>query len=322
MNNMKKMGLITLLAGCAAGNLLAASASTLTNYATGDVLLCFRGPGAYDLVVDAGPISTFTNLTANQRYTISSYNATTQLGTWISADFSGISWSAFAWSADDTLFVTRPRSDANIQSDPWLANSDLSQAGVVGRMQTIPVGAAENLTFKSASTATAVIEQNNSKNNKNYKNGVSYYDALAGSYGGNFNGNFEGDPENTTLDTFATDGVVVCSDFYQLTPTGGYAQGKLLGYFEFDATGAMTYVAYPSTVPIIKSVSRAGNVTTITYTTGPAGTYSLRGTSSAGLTAPVSTWPVVAPLASGDTAVHTITDTTTDANKFYIITTP
>jgi len=35
----KKTGLIALLAGFAAGEILA---GTLTNYATGDVLLCFR----------------------------------------------------------------------------------------------------------------------------------------------------------------------------------------------------------------------------------------------------------------------------------------
>ena len=52
-----------------------------------------------------------------------------------------------------------------------------------------------------------------------------------------------------------------------------------------------------------------------------SGTYTLQATNSAGLTAPRSTWPVIATLSSGDTATHTFPDTdTTSANKFYIIT--
>jgi hypothetical protein len=102
-----------------------------------------------------------------------------------------------------------------------------------------------------------------------------------------------------------------------LTPTGGFAQGTWLGYFELSTNGAMTYVAYPSTTPSIISISRSGNTSTITYKTGLYGTYSLLGTNN--IAAPIATWPVVSTLATGDTATHTVMDTTTDPVRFYTI---
>ena len=100
-----------------------------------------------------------------------------------------------------------------------------------------------------------------------------------------------------------------------MTPTSGYAPGKWLGYFELSTNGAMTYVAYPSTPPVIKSISRSGNTTTITYTTGLYGTYTLRGTNNLTSGAAMATWPAIATLASGDTATHTVMDTTTDNDQ-------
>lgn len=79
---------MTLLAGLLAGE---AVAGNLTNYTTGDVLLCFRNGGTYDLVVDAGPVSTFTGLAMNQRYPITAYTGS-QLG---QLSTNSLDWSAF-----------------------------------------------------------------------------------------------------------------------------------------------------------------------------------------------------------------------------------
>jgi hypothetical protein len=315
MNNQNKIGLITLLAGCLASNLVA---GTLTNYTAGDVLLCFRNGGARNLVVNAGPLTTLTNLTANQRYTISTFTGT-QLG---QVATNAVSWSAFTWLSDDSLFVTRARTALETQATPWRSASGGSQHNTALRMATIPVGAKENFGSglnSSFSTSTAVIEDDLSAGNPNYLNGLSYRDAYVGSYGANFSGTFAGNPENTTLADFTTSGKVVRSDFYQLPPTANVL-GKWLGYFELNTNGVITYVAYPSSTPVIKSISHVGNLTSIDYTAGLYGTYTLRGTNSAGLSAARSSWPVIATLTSGDTAVHTATDTTTDDNKFYIIT--
>ena len=55
-----------------------------------------------------------------------------------------------------------------------------------------------------------------------------------------------------------------------MTPTSRYGLGKWLGYFELSTNGVMTYVAYPSTTPVIASINRSGSSNTITYT--PAST--------------------------------------------------
>src|SRR5262245_7601606 len=117
----KKIGLVALLAGFAASEV---SAGTLTNYAVGDVLVCFR-KGGNDLVVDAGPISTFTSATPNQRITIGQYSGT-QLGV---VGINAMSWSAFTWQTDNTLFVTKARASLDVQASPWQAKSSSAQHG-------------------------------------------------------------------------------------------------------------------------------------------------------------------------------------------------
>src|ERR1051325_8523788 len=229
MNMMnKKIGLIALLASFAVGEV---SAGTLTNYAVGDVLICFR-KGGNDMVVDAGPLSTFTNATPNQRITISQYTGT-QLG---AVGTNSISWSAFTWLADNTLYVTKARTSLNTQTTPWQAKGSASQQGTAGQMATIPRGALDELKLLvyPVSTYTAVVEEDDSINppgSQNYTTGLSYHDALTGQFGGNFDGTFVGNPENTTLANFTTSGNVVRSDFYKLAPTGGFALGTFLGYF-------------------------------------------------------------------------------------------
>ncbi|MGD0743790.1 MAG: hypothetical protein ABSA45_01410 [Verrucomicrobiota bacterium] len=314
----KKTGLIALLVGFAAGEIMAGDFSTSSSYNVGDVLVCFR-QGGNDLVVDAGPISTYTGGSPNQRIPITLYTGTqlSRLGT------NSVSWSAFAWLSDNTLFMTRARSSLNVQTAPWLEYIGSAQAGTIGQTVTIPKGAYDEYGLNHVypeSTATAVVEEDGSSGNPNYGIGAaSYHEALAGEYGtyNNFDGKFQGNPENTTLSTFTASGRVVRSDFYQLTPASGYPAGTWLGYFELSTNGAMTFVSKPSTTPSIISISRAGNTSTITYTAGVYGTYTLHGTNN--IAAPVSTWPAIATLASGDTATHTVMDTTTDSARFYII---
>jgi hypothetical protein len=309
----KKLRLIAILAGVAASGVWA---GTTTNYTVGDVLVCFQ-KGGVNMVVDVGPISTFTGAAHNQRIPITQYTGTqlAQVGT------NGVSWSAFTWLTNNTLFITRPRTALNQQTAPWLDESSPAQSGVALQMAAIPPGAlAElHLLVYPVSTSTAVVEEGNSINppNPNYTDGVSYQDALSGSYGGNFDGYFAGSPENTTSNNFTLKGAVVQSDFYQLTPTSGHAFGQWLGYFEFNTNGVMTYVAYPTTPPLINSFSRSGTTATITYRSGLYGTYTLLGTNN--ISAPLSTWPVIGTLSTGDTLTHSVQDTDNTSNKFYII---
>ena len=312
----KKVGLIALLTSVAASGVWAGA---ITNYAVGDVLVCFRQ--AKDMVVDAGPISTFTNAThAYQVIPITQYTGT-QLA---SVGTNSISWSAFTWLSDNTLFVTKARSatSLNSQTTPWAAQGSPAQGGTVAQMDKIPPGALDELNALvfANSTPTAVVEEDNTFGNANYTDGVSYSTAVNGAYGGNFDGTFVGNPENTTANNFTTKGAVARSDFYQMTPTLGHALGTWLGYFEFSTNGAMTFVAYPRTTPVIASITRSGASTTIQYTAGFYGTYTLRGTNSLTSGTAMTNWPAITTLTSGDNATHTTTDTTIDNVRFYTIT--
>ena len=303
-----------MLASFAAGEIMA---GTITNYVAGggDVLICFR-KATGDMVVDAGAISTFTGLTANQRYTIGNYTGgqLSQVGT------NSVNWSAFTWLGDNTLYITKPRlaSSLGTQTAPWAPASSASQALVTGRMNKVVQGANDEFTFNGASSPAAVITEDSSIGNANFANGLSYRDAIFGAGStANFYGSFQGVPENTTPNNFVAASKVLRSDFYQLAP--GAASATWLGYFELNTNGVMTYVAYPSTPPVITSISRAGNQTTVNYTAGLYGTYTLRSnTSLTGM--PLLSWPSVGTLVSGDTAVHSTTFTDNNPKSFYTIT--
>jgi hypothetical protein len=318
----KKLGLIAILVSVAAGQIWA---GTLSSYAVGDVLLCFRksGGGANDLVVDAGPISGFTNATPNQRISITQYTGG-QLAAALSAT-NGVSWSAFAYFDNSVnpnwaLCMTRARTVLNSQTLSWPAESASAQQYLITtEISTIPIGANDNLLFNGANTTTGVVEPDSSSGNANYPNGQSYHTALDPNGTGDDNfGGFTGNPENTTANNFTTAGTVARSDFYWIPPTGAGAV-KYLGYFELNTNGAMTYVAYPTAIPTLKAISRSGNIATLTYKTGVYGTYTLLGTTK--ISASVSTWPVAGTgtLSTGDNSTHTIQDIDSVSNKFYII---
>jgi hypothetical protein len=326
----KKLGLIAILASVAAGNLFA----DITNYAVGDVLLSFRKTGgANDLVVDAGPVSTFTSATLNQRIPITQFTGS-QLGGALNAT-NGISWSAFAYYDDTvspnwTLCMTRARSLAhlNIQSTPWPAGSAGGQAIVINtELSTVAAGANGNFGAglnDPRSTSTAVIEPDSSTGSTSgdYTVGQSYHSALDPLGGGDDNfGGFTGNPENTTTNNppFTAPGTVVRSDFYYIPPTGS-GSVTYLGYFELSNNLTMTFVGKPTAVPLLKTFIRTNGVATMTYKTGIYGTYTLLGTNKLTSSSSFSTWPAVGgTLSTGDNLTHTVQDTDSVSNKFYIL---
>lgn len=312
----KKTGLIALLTSFALSGFCS---NTLTNYTVGDVLVCFRG-GTYDLVVDAGPVSTFTNYAPNTTNIITAY-AASQLS---SVGTNNVNWSAFTFfdstvSPNYTLFATRARSSLNTQSTPWPTAASSSQSLCAGDMTAIVRGANDNLNFSGANTSTAVIEQDSSQGNGNYPTGLSYHDTIDPDGTGldNFGGDFAGNPEQTTAANFTSAGVPVRADFYQIPPTGS-GSTRYLGYFELSTKGVLSYVAYPTAIPVVNNLSRSVSISTISYKTGTYGTYTLRGTNN--IAAPLSTWPAITTLSSGDAKSHTYQDTDSSSYKFYIIT--
>src|SRR5271154_5922343 len=315
----KKIGLMALLAGLAVGEVMAGS---LTSYNIGDVLICFRNGQTRNLVVDAGPISTFTNAAPNQRITISQYTSSQFDAAF--GDVDDVDWSAFTWfddsvspaSAEWTLFMTKQRTDLNIQSTPWSVGSAGSQQSVASLMAEISTGASFKLGFNTHNTANAIIEPQ-AASGYLPQQGTSYFNAINSSIGlTDFGGNFSGSPEIFTGDDFDSSGTVLRSDFYQIPPGSG--SSTFLGYFEMATDGTMSYVAYPTATPIIQSLTRSNDTSTITCITGTYGTYTLRGTDTLG-TSPTN-WPVIVTVPNGTTSVQTVNDTDSSPNKFYIIT--
>jgi len=306
----KKIGLIALLASFAVEG---AMAQTFTNYQTGDVLVGFRK--SLDLVVDAGNISTYTGLGINQSSNVTAFSG---------SDLAAIGgtnllyWSAFTYQNNGTIYATRPRSSGalNSEAQPWTGNGSTLATLTINWIKKIVTGAQayyNNAVYSS--TPTSVVEDTSSSGNPYFGNGVSLQEGLDGNTSslGTFEGTFAGNIEQQTGIHFTTGNTVERADFFQVPANGS---SVWLGYFELNTNGALKYVAYPITTPAITSITRSGNTTTIQYTTGYYGTYTLRSSSSL----PASSWSSVTTLTSGDTLTHTYVDTTSDDSRFYTIT--
>ena len=114
------------------------------------------------------------------------------------------------------------------------------------------------------------------------------------------------------------------ADLYWMLPYNSnisHPPSTYLGYFELNTNGVLTYTAGPSSstpvAPTIVSVTRVGTTTTVYFTTGPSGSYSLLGTNN--LTAPEVTWPVIGSPVTGNSQTNSISDVTTDSSRFYLI---
>jgi hypothetical protein len=318
----KKTGLVIALVSLSVGDLFA---GTLTSYSVGDVLLCFRKSGGVnDLVVDIGPVATYTNAAANQRITITQYTGT-QLAT---VGTNAAIWSAFTYfdgtvtpsSSQYTLFATSPRSSLNTQTTPVVGARKGSQELTTLTMENVPAGADFYATYTNLNTSTAVVEPDSISG---YVSGESYSYAILGQNGSdaNFQENYQGFPEATTPGNFTTASTVQRADFYWVPPVNGQIS-TYLGYFELNTNGVMTYVAYPSAVPatpVIEKIGRTNNISYITFTTGSSGTYTLRGTNVLAGSGPVTNWPAITSVA-GNNSINILQDSTTISNKFYVIT--
>jgi hypothetical protein len=293
------------------------------NYTNGNVLVCFRraATGGSDLVVNAGPISYFTNLAPNTKVTLSSYTGQ-QLG---AVGTNNIAWSAWAYfdstatpaSVQETIFMSEPRSDLNTQSTPYYSDRASAQTQVISKLSSIVAGAINNANFSTTNSSTAVLESDSYNLNNS---ALSYYVGLGSTL--DFNQTFQAQPDQYTPANFVTSGTPVRADFYWLPPATGGPDGIFLGYFELNTNGVMTYTAYPSavvTAPSITGYVHSGTTNTITFTTGNGGTYTLRGTDNTGLTTARLSWPAIGSL-SGDGASHSLQDVTAAVNKFYVIT--
>jgi hypothetical protein len=278
----KKIVTVFVLVASMVGSLQAGSFS---NLAIGDVIIGFRISGKDNLVLDAGPISTFTNAAANQVIYITNFYSPARLA---GIGTNSLSWAAFAGfddsvsptSAQGTLFVTKARPALNTKSSAFEALSASSQLTPAATMVQIQLGANYyyvQQNYNVNNTATAVIEPAEPTTGSAYPTGVSYnyavYDASGAS---DFGGSLNGFCENTTPNNFVTAGTVQRSDFWWVPPTDSGAAVKYLGYFELNTNGALTYVAYPSSgvAPVVTTTPATAvtnNIATLNGTVNPSG---------------------------------------------------
>jgi hypothetical protein len=292
-------------------------------YNPGDVLIGFRRVSSpvNDLVVNAGSITNFINQAANTTVTISAYNTSQQLR---AVGTNNIAWTAFTFTtvsgANNVLYVSNPRSDLNTQTDPYLSDKSGVQGQVTSQMKSCYLGAQYFQNFSTTNSSTAVLITDSYVVSGV---GASYYETLYNDGSGQFNGTFQAVPEQFTPVNFTSSSTPVRADFYKLAPAvSGNPPGQFLGYFTLNTNGVMTYTAYPSaviTAPVITSFVHSITTNTVTFTTGSTGIYTLRATNSVGLTTSLTNWPAISSV-SGDGSSHTLTDISTQINRFYSIT--
>jgi hypothetical protein len=331
-------GVLLSIAGTCALIQGAEASTTIFSDQSRDLILTFRKTGfdggtvgSVVFEVDLGQASTYYGATPGSSIPVTAYNPTAQLGnTSLFDSLNDLSWSVGgcvpntgdsgdASKPTRTLWVTDPRLDPNTPASAWVRHSGYTQGtadshivAILANAQTWANSAAPD---SVTNTPTAVAIPAGNGNN------------ASGSLGalGNYLGTFQGDVENTTPSDFAFAGSPSRSDFYELQPdsTGTSPAGTYLGYFELGTDGSMTFYALPlvQTYPaptLSVSTDGAGNVF-VSFPSTANGTYSLYYTNAAGLTAPVSTWPVVSTNIIGDGTVKSFQQTASGTGTFYSV---
>ena len=310
----------------------------------GDLLLAYRKPGtgSYELVVNTGNVTNFEAMPLGSTITITnnSYTRLTNAFPVASGGLNNLSWSvsssfqgAFGtWAGYQvtTIWYTVPRTNVSVQSTPPSRGTSSAQGGYRQNMLGVGAGAVTtsgNLASNENNTPFLIREP--------VWDGVSQirndYSYFVDNTGTGPNGSF-GLPSLVEKTTPASFSSAVRSDLYRSRPTGftdpdtGSSSGPayLVGYFELSPSGVLTFtrasaVTPPSTPPppTITSITRAGNTSTVSFTTTNGAIYSLYYNSLAGLSQPVASWPVSGTTVTGDGLVNQLSDITTDTNRFY-----
>ena len=115
---------------------------------------------------------------------------------------------------------------------------------------------------------------------------------------------------------------VIYLDLWHATVASAYAY---LGYFTLDLSGSAPRLAFTPAAAVVSipppqprlSITRTGNVSSISFLSSSSVTYKLFYTNSAGLITPVSSWPSLPGTIAGDGTTKTFQDTTTDPLRVY-----
>jgi len=287
-------------------------------YSSGDLVLAFRQTGgANNYAVNLGKATNYNNLPPGTTLTVTNLSAAQLTSAFPSVN--ELKWSVAAairaaGNPDypiQTLWLTAPRLDNNVQSTPWVRKGQFSQGNVASQVDGVGYNAAQassTLPGGPDNTATGVVIPvvNNFA--------LSPVIGTAGNYG-----NFQGNVENLTLADFDSNPANVSrSDLYELLPGSG--DGRYVGYFELKPDASLTFTAASTApaAPTITGIVRTGDIATVSFTTVSGATYRLLSTNAAGLTAPVSTWTAGASI-PGTGGVLSLADTNTAAIRFFAV---
>lgn len=241
---MKKNILASVLVAAALGE-LAAGAQTFT-YHPGDLLAAFRKTGSPDLIIDLGSIS---------NYQVPYQNSTFNLGTDLTTTFGGsggIYWSVFAFDGNgtyapvNTLFMSDPRANVNLQNTPPTTGTFSQQNLVTGQLGAI--ADALSATYGTI-IDNQVIQLPSGLGATSGGDPASYTTALGSSL--DFNGTYGQNFENLSSASAAT-----VSDLFQENPSPLHnpGSGAFLGAFTLSADGtsiSFSAVPEPSTWAMI-----------------------------------------------------------------------
>ena len=253
-----KLSKTAMISAAVAGSLwsLAASAQTFT-YSSGDLLAAFRKAGSPDLIVDLGSASLYQSGTGP--FSITGVNST--LLTSVFGSLDGIYWSVFGYvntsgsplGAQNTIWVTDPRSDINFQNDPNSSLSFNGQGSTISKMRAIADGATSG---GATILANQIVEVSSALNVGG--DPVSYTIGV-GSLG-DFHGTWAPSVENLTPAGFAASSTPEISDLFQQNP-GAANVGSYLGDFQLGNNGTLTFVPVPE--PSALAMLGAGMMTLV-----------------------------------------------------------
>ena len=223
----------------------AASAQQFT-YNNGDLLAAFGKTGSdNDLIVDLGSASTYQNAYGSSSFNITGVDST--LLTSVFGSMDGIYWSVFGYvntsgsslGAQNTIWVTDPRSDILAQNDPNRSRTFNSQNLVISKMGAIVDGAISG-TVLSDQIVKVSSSLNIGGDPVSYTIGVGSL--------GDFRGTWAPGVENLTPSGFASSSTPESSDLFQQNP-GSANVGSYLGDFVLSNDGMFTFnpVPEPST---------------------------------------------------------------------------
>lgn len=292
-SRMKKI----LFALAAAAFLAAPPSSQALNYLPGRLLLVFRADGFSDFEIDLGPVSSFVGVAAGTKVPVA-YDTNA-----VKANFNNsLGGVKFSLAAATALGDSNPRiwlGDLNLTTTP----KDVTLSKFSTIRGKIEAAGAQAAAITSSNAAPYVVSPTD-------VNSFSYI--VSGGTGGNvgtMNGDapFAIDPANpTTL------------KFYELHISNAATKpdATFLGGFTIDVSGALYFTAgqLPALAQSNISVARTGNSSSVSFTTQMGANYRLLYATDL-----LGAWTQTGSKIAGTGASLNITDSSSDAVRFYQI---